>query len=70
MKPENIPTKTIQDEDIYFYKHNLKQMWRVYALVNQLINQLPILHHKAFRADYTSQSTKIGEPSAARILVP
>ena len=45
----------------------------VYALKNQLIcitnNECLTLHHKAFRADYNSRSTKIGAPSAARILV-
>ena len=45
----------------------------VYALINQLIcitnNECLILHHKAFRADHNSRSTKIGAPSAARILV-
>ena len=44
-----------------------------YALINQLIcityNECLILHHKAFRADYNSRSTKIGAPSATRILV-
>ena len=45
----------------------------VYALINQLIcitnNECLILHHKAFRADYSSRNTKIGAPSAVRILV-
>ena len=45
----------------------------VYALIKQLIcitnNECLILHHKAFRADYNSRSTKINAPSAARILV-
>ena len=45
----------------------------VYALwINQLIHitnsECPILHHKAFRADYNSHSIKIGAPSAAQIL--
>ena len=55
-------------------KRNLKHMSNVYyALINQLIcitnNECLILHHKAFRADYNSRSTKINAPSAARILV-
>ena len=45
----------------------------VYALIKQLIcitnNECLILHHKAFRTDYYSRNTKIGTPSAARILV-
>ena len=45
----------------------------VYALIKQLIcitnNECLILHHKAFRADYNSRNTKIGAPSAVRILV-
>ena len=44
-----------------------------YALINQLIcitnNECLILHHEAFRADYNWRSTKIGAPSAVRILV-
>ena len=40
---------------------------------NQLIcitnNESLILHHKAFRADRNSRSTKIYAPSAARILI-
>ena len=45
----------------------------VNALINQLIcitnNECLILHHEAFRADFNSRGTKIGAPSAARILV-
>ena len=53
----------------------------VYALINQMIsityNECLILHHKAFRTDYNSCSTKIGAPmsehctnsSTARILI-
>ena len=44
----------------------------VYALLNQLIcitNNECLLHHEAFPADYNSRSTKIGAPSAARILI-
>ena len=45
----------------------------VYALINQMIsitnNECLILHHKAFRTDYNSCSTKIGAPSIALILV-
>ena len=45
----------------------------VYASIKQLIcitnNECLILHHKAFRADYSSRNTKIGAPSAVRILV-
>ena len=45
----------------------------LYVLINQLIcitnNECLILHHEAFRAAYNSRSTKIGAPSAARILV-
>ena len=45
----------------------------VYALINQLIcitnNECVILHHKAFRADYNSRSTKINAPSAGQILL-
>ena len=45
----------------------------VYALINQLIcitnKECLILHHKAFRPDYNSHSTKIGAPSAVQILV-
>ena len=45
----------------------------VYALIKELIcitnNECLILHHKAFRTDYHSRNTKIGAPSAARILV-
>ena len=45
----------------------------VYALIKQLIcitnNECLILHHKAFRADYSSRNTKIGAPSAVGILV-
>ena len=45
----------------------------VYASIKQLIcitnNECLILHHKAFRTDYHSRNTKIGAPSAARILV-
>ena len=44
-----------------------------YALIKQLIcitnNECLILHHKAFRADYSSRNTKIGAPSAVGILV-
>ena len=32
-------------------------------------NECLILHHKAFRTDYISRSTKIDAPSAAEILV-
>ena len=45
----------------------------LYALINQLFciinRECLILHHEAFRAAYNSRSTKIGAPSAARILV-
>ena len=45
----------------------------VYGLINQMIsityNECLILHHKAFRTDYNSCSTKIGAPSIALILV-
>ena len=42
----------------------------VYALINQLIcitnNECLLLHHKSFRADYNSRSTKIGAGPALR----
>ena len=42
-------------------------------LINQLIcitnNECVISHHKAFRADYNSRSTKINAPSAGQILL-
>ena len=45
----------------------------VYGLISQMIsitcNECLILHHKAFRTDYNSCSTKIGAPSIALILV-
>ena len=45
----------------------------VYALINQLIcitnKECLILHHEAFRAVFNSRGTKIGAPSAARILI-
>ena len=45
----------------------------LYALINQLIciiySECLIFRHEAFRAAYNSRSTKIGAPSAARILI-
>jgi hypothetical protein len=45
----------------------------IYALINQLIcitnNECLILHHKTFRADYISHSTKNRAPTAARIII-
>ena len=74
--PRIKPSEIIQDEDIFdfsYYWHNFKHTPKCRALINQLIcntnNKCHKFHRKAFRADYISRSTKIGAPSAARIVV-
>ena len=79
MAPENIPTEIIQDDDKDIFIFNTTSTTKnnivayTHYLITQLIcntnNKYLILHHKAFRADYMSRSTKIGAPSAARILI-
>ena len=70
--PQKMPSKLCKLCNVS--KFQLKRYVKcVYALINQLIcitnNECLILHHKAFRMDYKSRSTKISTPSTAWILV-